>query len=264
MKNLKTRLRQGEALFGCWLNVGSSITAEIVGAAGFDWVLIDFEHGAGSEQDILHQLQALEHTPAAAMVRVESSERQRAHRVLDFGAEGVMFPQIRNVEEARKVADAMRYQPEGIRGVAKMTRSSRFGVDFEEYRARQEEQLVGIVQIENEGILNSLDAVAAIEGVDVLFIGPVDLSLTLGTYGQKDHPRFREALRATADAARKAGKAAGVLMQSLDEFQSYYDLGFRFIACGSDSGFVFAGAHKTSSDLKTLRSKLNTDRAGGE
>ena len=118
MKNLKKRLQNGETLHGCWLNTGSSLTAEIVGLAGFDWVLIDLEHGAGSEKDVLYQLQALEHTPTAAIVRVESSESQRIHRVLDMGAEGVMCPKIQNPEGAQKLVQGLHYPPFGGRGVA--------------------------------------------------------------------------------------------------------------------------------------------------
>ena len=104
MKNLKKRLKEGETLNGCWLNLGNSVTAEIVGMSGFDWVLIDLEHGAGAEKDVLQQLQALEHTPTAAIVRVESTQRQRIHRVLDMGAEGVMCPRVNNAAEAKAVA----------------------------------------------------------------------------------------------------------------------------------------------------------------
>src|SRR6185436_9265276 len=118
MKNLKRRLKQGETLHGCWLNLGSSVTAEIVGMAGFDWVLIDLEHGAGTEKDVLHQLQALEHTPATAVVRIESAQRQRIHRVLDMGAEGVMVPRISNAAEAATVANGLHYPPDGNRGIA--------------------------------------------------------------------------------------------------------------------------------------------------
>ena len=132
MKNLKKRLQSGEAVNGCWLNLGSALTAEIVGTAGFDWVLIDLEHGAGVEKDVLSQLQALEHTNTAAIVRVESAERQRIHRVLDVGAEGVMCPHINNIADARKVVSGLRYPPEGSRGVAKMVRATGFGKNFNE------------------------------------------------------------------------------------------------------------------------------------
>ncbi len=253
MKNLKTRIRRGETLFGCWLNLGSSVTAEIVGLAGFDWVLIDFEHGAGSEKDILHQLQALEHTPAAAIVRVESFQRQRFHRMLDFGAEGIMCPQLRTEDEVWQVTAAMRYQPEGIRGVAKMVRASRFGADFPNYYGNQKNNLVGIVQIETEPVLHILDAVASNDGIDVLFVGPMDLSMALGTYGQPNHPRYWEAAKAVADAAQKAGKAAGILLLNQDEFKRYYDLGFRFIASGSDAVFVQRSAKQTVEELQNMK-----------
>jgi len=253
MKHLKNRIRQGETLLGCWLNLGSAVTAEIVGLAGFDWVLIDFEHGAGSEKDVLHQLQALEHTPAAALVRVESFERQRFHRVLDFGAEGVMCPRIHTEEEARKAAAAMRYQPEGARGVAMMVRASGFGAHFKEYHAGQDENLVGIVQIETETVLHVLDRVASIDGIDVLFVGPVDLSIALGTHGQPDHPRYWDAVRTTAEAAKKAGKAAGILLLNPDDFKRYHDLGYRLIASGSDSVFVQRTARQTLETLQKMR-----------
>jgi len=255
MKNLKKRLVAGETLFGCWLNLGSSLTAELIGLAGFDWVLLDYEHGPGSETDLLHQLQALEHTPAAPVVRVESFERQRFHRVLDLGAEGVMCPRIKTVEEAKLAARAMRYQPAGLRGVARMIRATQFGTGFKEYFGKGQQELVGVVQVETEEILGSLDAVAAIDGVDVLFVGPMDLSIALGAFEQKDHPRFVDAVKRTAMAAKKAGKAAGVLLSSPDDYPFYRDLGYQLIACGADSAFVAAGARKTLADLNQLRKK---------
>lgn len=238
VKNIKKRLEKGEALLGCWLNLGSSISAEIVGLAGFDWVLVDFEHGAGSEKDVLHQLQALEHTPAAAIVRVESAERQRYHRVLDMGAEGVMCPRIRTVDDARKAVRSLQYQPEGERGVAAMVRANQYGKNFDKYFTWTRQNLVGIIQIETAEVLGCLEEVAEIEGVDVLFIGPRDLSTALGIRNELTHPKFLEALHRTVKAARSQGKAAGILLSSPDEYEKYYDLGFRFIAIGSDMGFV--------------------------
>lgn len=259
MKNIKARIYNGETLIGCWLNLGSSLTSEIVGMSGFDWVLIDLEHGSGTEGQVLHQLQALEHTPAATFVRVESYQRQRFHRILDFGAEGIMCPRINTTEEAQQAAKAIRYSPDGIRGLARMNRATNFGADFDEYFANQKKNLVCIIQIETTEILNNLDAVAAIDEVDVLFVGPMDLSNALGVFGQPDHPRFVEALKATADAAINKGKAAGILLQDPDEFKKYYELGFRFLACGSDMGFVKNGACKTAERLNDLK---NSHEAG--
>lgn len=254
MKNLKYRLKQGETLHGCWLNLGTSITAEIVGLAGFDWVLIDLEHGAGVEKDVLAQLQALEHTSAAPIIRVEGSQRQRINRVLDMGAEGIMCPRVSNTAEAQEVASALHYPPRGKRGIAKMVRATGFGKDFNGYYNNSKDNILGIVQIETAEVLNHLDAVAAIDGIDVLFIGPSDLSMELGIFGQLDHPLFRDALKATVSAAEKAGKATGILLFNPDDYKTYRDLGIRFIACGADATFVAEGARTMVAKLSAIRS----------
>jgi len=253
MKNIKKRLQKGETLTGCWLNLGSSITAEIVGLSGFDWALIDLEHGGGHEKDVVHQLQALEHTQAAAIVRVESTQRQRIGRILDWGAEGVMCPRITNAGEARAIASALHYPPHGSRGVAKMVRASSFGRNFPDYYKGSPDNILGIVQIETAEVLDHLDEVAAIPGIDVLFIGPSDLSMELGVFGQFDHPLFTSALQSTVSAADKAGKAVGILLQNPDDFARYRELGIRFIACGADGSFVAQAA-------KAMADKLNTAR----
>jgi len=252
MKNLKKRLQHGETLHGCWVNLGSSVTAEIVGMSGFDWVLIDLEHGAGVEKDVLHQLQALEHTPAAAVVRVESAQRQRIHRVLDMGAEGVMVPRIGNAMEAAAVASGLHYPPDGNRGIAKMVRASGFGQNFPDYYKNAKENILGIVQIETAEVLSHLDAVAALAGIDVLFIGPSDLSMELGIFGQFDHPLFKDAVHATVNAAQKAGKATGILLQHPDDYKKYHDIGIRLIACGADGTFVAEGARNMANKLKAM------------
>ncbi|MCE6991015.1 HpcH/HpaI aldolase/citrate lyase family protein [Dyadobacter sp. CY323] len=253
MKNLKQRLKNGETLHGCWLNTGSSLTAEITGLAGFDWVLIDLEHGAGSEKDVLYQLQALEHTRTAAIVRVESSESQRIHRVLDMGAEGIMCPKISNPEGAKKVVYGLHYPPYGGRGVAKMVRATGFGVNFDHYYAQSRDSILGIAQIETVEVLDHLDEIAAMDGIDVLFIGPADLSMELGIFGQFDHPVFKDAVNKTVLAANKAGKATGILFFNANDYQTYYDYGIRFLACGSDATFVAEGARTMVSRLNAFR-----------
>ncbi|WP_461151423.1 HpcH/HpaI aldolase family protein [Spirosoma pulveris] len=253
MKNLKKRLKQGETLNGCWLNLGSPLTAEIVGQAGFDWVLIDLEHGAGSEKDALYQLQALEHTKAGVIVRVESAESQRIHRVLDMGAEGIMCPKISCPAEAQKVVNGLHYPPYGSRGVAKMVRATGFAQNFNQYYEESRDTILGVVQIETVEVLNHLDEVAAMDGVDVLFIGPADLSMELGIFGQFDHPRFKEALQETVNAAQKAGKATGILFFNPDDYQRYHDLGIRLIACGADATFVADGARNLAKKLDGFR-----------
>lgn len=264
MKNIKTRIKNGEALNGCWLNLGSSLTAEIVGTAGYDWVLIDLEHGAGNEKDVLSQLQALAKSNTAAFVRVESSARQRIHRILDFGAEGIMCPHVDNVKEAKDFIEGLRYPPKGKRGVAKMVRASNFGKEFDEYYKEANNILVGMAQIESKESLDHLDAIAAVDGVDVLFIGPADLTMDMGIFGQFEHPDFISAVKATVAAATKVHKAVGILMFNTDDYQKYHDLGIRIIACGADATFVTEGARNTANKLvdirKTLQVSLSTSK----
>jgi 4-hydroxy-2-oxoheptanedioate aldolase len=242
MKGIKQRLLKGETLFGCWLNTGSALTAEIVGAAGFDWVLVDLEHGAGTEKDALQQLQALECGTAAAVVRVESGVRQRIQRALDCGAEGVMIPRIDQPDEAKEAVAALRYPPLGTRGVARMVRASGFGRDFDRYHREAQEDILGVIQVETNECLKHVDEIASIDGVDVLFVGPADLSLALGFSGKLDDPRFVDAARVTAEAAGRFGKAAGILLSDPAQAGAFHALGFRLIACGADSAFVAAGA----------------------
>ncbi len=257
MKDLKRKIKRGEAVLGCWLNLGSPLTAEMVGLAGFDWVLIDLEHGAGEEKDVLFQLQALEHTPAAALVRVESSERERIHRVLDMGAEGIMCPHVSNRAEAEAVAHGLFYPPHGHRGVAKMVRATGFGKNFTAYAEQARDNIVGIAQIETPSSLDHLDEIAGTDGIDVLFIGPADLTMSLGIFGQFDHPLFIDAMKATVDAANKAGKATGILLFNPDEYKRYYDAGIRVIACGADATFVADGARNMMEKLRINRQNTN-------
>jgi 4-hydroxy-2-oxoheptanedioate aldolase len=256
MKNLKKRLKNGETVNGCWLNLGSSLTAEIVGLAGFDWVLIDLEHGAGVEKDVLTQLQALQSTPAAPIIRVESADSPRISRVLDMGAEGIMCPKVDNAEEAQKVVNGLYYPPFGKRGVAKMIRTTQFGINFDTYYAESRDNILGIVQIETLEALDNLDAIAAVEGVDVLFIGPADLSMAMGIFGQFDHPNFIAALNNIIYAAQKVDKVVGILLFNPDDYDRYHKLGIRFIACGSDATFVAQSARTMAAKLNNSKEKL--------
>ena len=255
MKNLKRRIKEGEVVNGCWLNLGSALTAEIVGVAGFDWVLIDLEHGAGNEKDVLSQLQALENSQTAALVRIESGARQRIHRVLDYGAEGVMCPHVNGPDEAKAVVSGLRYPPQGSRGVAKMVRATGFGRNFADYSNNATENLLGVVQIETPEALDHLDEIAAIDGVDVLFIGPADLAMSLGIFGQFDHSLFLDAVKATVAAAQKAGKATGILLSTPDDYDKFYNLGIRMIACGADATFVAEGSRAMAAKLNARQTQ---------
>ena len=254
-KKFKERLKDGEAVHGCWVNMGSSVSAEIVGGAGFDWVLIDLEHGVGNEAQLLGQLQALKGTHTFPVVRTESYEAARVKRVLDVGASGIMFPQIQNLEEAKLAISNMYYPPTGRRGLAKMIRATQYGAEFDNYHKGIKENLLGVIQIETLESLKYLDEIAALDGVDVLFLGPADLSMAMGILGQWEHPDFVQAVSAIGKAAKKAGKAAGVLFFDILQYEFYYQQGFRFLASGSDMVFVNQGARKLAQDLNEQKLK---------
>jgi 4-hydroxy-2-oxoheptanedioate aldolase len=254
-KRLRDRLTSGETLLGCFLSLGSPLTAEIVGAAGFDFALIDLEHGAGNEQDALGQMQALAGSGCAAMVRVESTERQRVHRVLDFGAHGVMFPRVDSVEDANRAVAAMRYPSAGVRGVASMTRACGYGVNFQPY-LKGCSNLLTTVQIESPAAVDCVDDIAAVDGLDIIFIGPWDLSFAMGILADFDHPEFVKAVHATAEAAEQHGKIAGILLPAGHPVERYHSLGFRFFVSGSDAMFVSQSARTLAQSLQEQRNNF--------
>jgi len=246
---LRTRLRAGETLLGCFLSLGSALTAELMGAAGYDWALIDLEHGAGDEKDSLAQMQALSASGCAAIVRVESTARQRVNRVLDFGAHGVMFPRIDTAEEARAAVAAMRYAPAGVRGVAFANRACGYGSNFMPYLDAST-SLLTVVQIESPEAVAHAPGIAACDGVDVLFIGPSDLSHSMGMLGNFTHPEFQDAIRRTAEAAAAYGKSCGILLPAPADLMQYQSAGYRFIASGSDAVLLNNAARTLTRNLR--------------
>jgi 4-hydroxy-2-oxoheptanedioate aldolase len=247
----RSRVLARDWVAGTFLNLGSPVTAEIAGQAGFDWVLIDHEHGPGGEDTLLHQLQAVSATPAVPIVRVAANETPRFKRVLDAGAHGVMAPYVNTAVEAQAAVAAVRYPPRGIRGVAKLVRGAGYGADFEEYYQHAHEWLVTIVQIEMFEAVANCDAIAAVDGADVLFVGPTDLTYNLGIRDQFDHPRYVEAQQRVVAAARKHGKAAGILVHNPALVPKCRELGFTFVALGSDGGNVRAGFQQIVATLRT-------------
>lgn len=231
---LRERIEQGEEVLGIFLQVGSPVVAEIAGRAGFDWALVDLEHGAGSEADLLHQLQALAITETAAIVRAESATRLRIGRALDMGATGVMVPQVNDVETARTVTSWLRYPPEGIRGVALSARGAGYGAVSHSGTGGLNDSVVSMLQIETRAAVEAVDAIASVDGVDVIFVGPTDLSHSLGVPGQFDAPAFAEALQRISDAAHRHGRALGVYLPNIAELERYRSLGFRVLSVTGD------------------------------
>lgn len=236
--DFRKRVLAREWLVGTFLNLGSPLTVEIAGLAGFDWLLIDHEHGPGGEDTMLHQLHAASSTPAFPVVRIAANETPRFKRALDMGASGVMAPYVSTAAEAKAAVAAVRYPPHGVRGVAKFNRGAGFGGDFEEYYLHGHERLLTVVQIETPEAIANIDEIAAVDGADVLFVGPTDLSYNMGIRDQLESPQFIEAAKKVSDAAKKHGKAAGVLVHIPALVPKFRDLGYTFVALGSDGGGV--------------------------
>jgi 4-hydroxy-2-oxoheptanedioate aldolase len=232
--SIRQRVLAGETTFGAFLVIDSPATAEICARSGLDWVLIDLEHGMASEAGLLPLLMATKGTPAAALVRVESGARPRIGRVLDLGAEGVMVPQVHSAAEAHAVARWLRTQPGGERGVALFTRGMDYGGRGHEGVALRHEELLGIIQIESAAALAEVDEIARVDGVDVLFVGPTDLSHALGIPGRIDDPTYDAAVRRVAAAVRATGKAAGVLVWRPEDAARYAELGYTFFGLSSE------------------------------
>jgi 2-dehydro-3-deoxyglucarate aldolase/4-hydroxy-2-oxoheptanedioate aldolase len=227
---------------GTFINLGSPVTAEICALAGFDWLLIDLEHGSGSQADLLGQLQAVSRTGTVPIVRVEAPGRTHVSRALDPGAGGIMFPRIASAAEAAEAVSWLRFPPVGIRGVAGQNRMGGFGTVPMAELGSLADHVVGVVQVETLGALEELPQLAATDGVDVLFVGPGDLSYALGVPGRLDDPRYRDALRAVVDACEVGTCSPGVLVRDAAEARRHLELGFRFIAVASDGAFVMTGA----------------------
>ncbi len=207
---LKSRLTSGAPAVGCWLHLFSPLAAEIMAQAGYHCVMIDLEHGAGTLMDAISLMHAVQGRDCAPLIRVPSNDPDWIKRALDTGAAGIMIPAIRSAAEAESAVGACRYPPQGHRGMAPtIVRASGFGSDWRTYVQTSAEHLLVICQVETGGAVAEAAAIAAIEGVDMLFIGPFDLSAALGRIGEPDHPEVRARIADVEQAAKAQGKLLG-------------------------------------------------------
>lgn len=234
----RQRVLGGDKLIGAFLNTGSPTIAEIAGVAGLDWCLLDMEHGSGSWEMLGYQLMALHGSNTAPIVRLPSIENIYFKRALDLGAWGLMLPNVNTAEEAKNAVAYSRYPPRGTRGVSSVNRGARYGTQFDEQLENAHLSTLIIAQIESPLALENLEEIANVDGIDALFVGPADLSVTMEIPKQFDHPDFLVAIKATVGAASRCGKASGILGFAESDIQHYYTLGFNLVAVGSDAGMV--------------------------
>jgi 2-dehydro-3-deoxyglucarate aldolase/4-hydroxy-2-oxoheptanedioate aldolase len=241
-RTFRDRVLAGENLFGLFLDLNSPIAAEICSRAGYDWLLVDLEHGAATEADLMGLLHAVEAGGSTPVVRPQSGERLRIGRALDMGARGIMVPRLEAVAQVEEAVTFLRYPPAGVRGVALRVRGADLGAVGHEQVSTVNERIVGIVQIESAPALAAADAIAAIEGVDVLFVGPADLTHSLGIPGQFGSATYRDALNTVVAACRAHGKSPGILVYDPAVVPDLLEMGFRFVGIGADAAFVASGA----------------------
>jgi 2-dehydro-3-deoxyglucarate aldolase/4-hydroxy-2-oxoheptanedioate aldolase len=249
-RSFRDRTLAGETLFGLFLDLASPASAELCASVGYDWLLIDLEHGASTETDLLGLIHGVEIGGSTALVRPQSGERLRVGRALDMGARGIMVPRLDSADQAREAVTFLRYPPAGIRGVATRVRGAGLGTVSHTDIRRLNERVVGIVQIESLGGLREADAIAALDGVDVLFVGPADLSHSLGVAGQFQHEDYLGALDRVVAACRAHGKAAGILVYDTTVVARHLELGFTFVGIGADGAFVGDGARRSLADVR--------------
>ncbi|MEY8830014.1 HpcH/HpaI aldolase/citrate lyase family protein [Sedimentitalea sp. XS_ASV28] len=231
---LKQRFQAGDTTFGCWLSFAEAGPTEVMGTAGFDWLVIDGEHAPNDVRSIRDQLMALQASPSPAIVRVPVGEPWIIKQVLDIGAQSILVPMIESGEQAAQMVRACTYPPTGMRGVgATSTRSSRFST-IEDYVHTADDQIALILQVENRAGIAALDDILAVDGVDCVFIGPADLAADMGHRGNPGHPDVHGTIVETLGRIAAAGKVPGILSLSDDVIESYVEAGARFVAVAID------------------------------
>ncbi|MCG8593353.1 MAG: aldolase/citrate lyase family protein [Kiloniellales bacterium] len=234
--SLKQQLRSGRPAIGCWIELMSPLAAEVVARAGYDCVVIDLEHGPGSMIDAVHIMQAVQGHGCAPLIRVPDSGQAGLKRALDAGAEGCMVPSVGSLAAAREVVSACRFAPKGRRGMAtSVVRASGFGIEEERYLERAAEETLVICQIETPEALAEVEAIADLDGVDMLFLGPNDLAASLGFSGQLDHPDVLAASDRVAAAARAADKLLGAIPTPARPAAALKAAGYNLVMADADT-----------------------------
>ncbi len=224
-------------LIGCWLALGSPITTEVMGLAGFDWLLLDAEHAPNDVLSLIPQLMALKDSPSAPVVRPPWNDAVAIKRLLDAGFYNFLIPFVETAGQARAAVAATRYPPQGVRGVSVSQRSNRYGA-VDDYFAKVNEQISVIVQIESRAGVDAAAEIAAVPGVDALFVGPSDLAAGYGQLGNPGHPEVQAAIAHVQAQARAAGKPVGILSPAEADARRYLAQGFNLVAVGSDLGVL--------------------------
>lgn len=248
--DLKQRMAAGEPIYGMFLNSGSSVLTEVIGLSGFDFVLIDSEHGPTGVLENRELVQAAEYRDLVPIVRIPNRSSDMILKTLDIGAHGILVPRVNTEEEAKEIAKAARYYPMGLRGVAS-TRASDYGfTPLKQYFPLANQRNLVAVQCEDIACLPNLDAIAAVAGIDMLFIGPYDLSASMGKPGNVAYEYIKDVVDTVLDTAKRHRKLTGIFTKDIAEAKFYAKLGINFIIVGTDIGCFMNACRGLHAQLK--------------
>ncbi|WGF88645.1 aldolase/citrate lyase family protein [Marinivivus vitaminiproducens] len=245
----KHAIAQGRQQVGLWCTLSSPYAAELVAGAGFDWLLFDTEHSPSDIETVLGQLQAVAPYDVSAIVRPASNDPVLIKRLLDIGTQSLLLPYVESADEARAAVASTRYAPEGVRGVSSLTRATRFG-RVSGYATRAASEIAVLVQVETGNALANLESIAAVDGVDGVFIGPADLAASLGHPGNAGHPEVKAAIQDGIRRIRACGKPAGILTPDTAFAQECIALGTLFTAVGVDVGILARQAERLAEQFR--------------
>jgi len=247
--DLKKRLQSGETLLGTWITIGHSDVSDILEEVGFDWLVFDTEHAPLGPESVSRMIQSLDVSKTCPLVRVGAPEQYMVKAALDMGAHGIVFPLVSSPADAKRAASLVKYPPLGTRGVAPR-KAADYGRSFSEYIRVANESTAVIAQIETSEALDNLDEIISARDLDVAFVGPTDLTMSLGLLDDRGNPRVIDAMKRVIRSCEKHDKAPGVLAATPEEAKRDVRLGFRFVGLGSDVRFLMSGAKEFLTSAK--------------
>jgi len=249
VNHFKRAIVAGRQQIGLWVSLANAYSTEIVAGSGFDWLLIDGEHSPNDPPTVLPQLQAAAPYPVSCIVRPAWNDKVLIKRYLDIGAQSLLVPYVQNADEAAAAVAAIRHPLRGVRGVAGVTRASRFG-RIPDYARRADEELCLLVQVESREALGNIEKIAAVDGVDGIFIGPADLAAGLGFLGQMGHAEVQSAIQDAIRRIRACNKPAGILTPDEASARKYIEWGTTFTAVGLDAMILARESEKLAAKFK--------------
>jgi 2-keto-3-deoxy-L-rhamnonate aldolase RhmA len=239
-ENFRKQLQKRKPLIGTFLTLSSPEVAEILAGVGMDWLLIDMEHAPFSIQDVQQILQAV-HGRCPCIVRVPKGNEEWIKRILDTGADGLLLPHVNSAEEARNIVRYCKYPPDGIRSVG-LSRAHEYGLSFQEYVDRANQDIAVIIQVEDIAAVKNIDTIVSVQGIDAVFIGPYDLSGSMAKLGRVKDPEVNKEIEKVRLVCQKAGMPLGIFGIDCDAVEPYMDSGFTMIAIGTDTQMLIASA----------------------